>query len=48
VVCFQETAVLEEESSVVFKVNRQEAAARGNMENIQRDKNRITLLGTHK
>jgi len=47
-VCFQETAVSEEEPSMVYKVNRQEAAARGNMENIQRDKNRITLLGTHK
>jgi len=48
VICFQESAVLEEESSMVYKVNRQEAAARGNTKNIQRDKNRITLLGTHK
>jgi hypothetical protein len=43
VVCFQDSAVLEEGSSMVHKVNRQEAAARGNMKNIQRDKNRITL-----
>jgi len=48
VVCFQESAVLEEEFSMVYKVNRQEAAKRGNMKNIQRDKNHITLLGTHK
>jgi hypothetical protein len=48
VVRFLESANLEEKSCTMYQVNRQEAAARRNMKNIQTDKNHITLLGTHK